>query len=175
MVFTSTTTYGTEYLTSDVYTTETCYESFYTTISAGSTITLATTITKVVEVTSKYTITATYEPPTTKATVYVPITQITSVPEYETVTYPTYETATGVGPTIIVTASFKTTASVPSLSTVIIPQKPTTITTTPAVNSTTTAPTSTTSAPLQVTGNAGSMNKPVVWFAGAGMAVLAAI
>jgi hypothetical protein len=76
------------YETTEVYTTTTCIESFYTTVTAGSTVVICThffgllnlsslipysdvTETSTIELTSAYTITETLEPPTTKATVLV--------------------------------------------------------------------------------------------------------
>jgi hypothetical protein len=83
-----TTVLTTCYETTEVYTTTTEIESFYTTVSAGSTVVLCThpfcfskflytnfvpdvTETSTIELTSAYTITETLEPPTTKATVFV--------------------------------------------------------------------------------------------------------
>ncbi|PBP22704.1 hypothetical protein BUE80_DR006417 [Diplocarpon rosae] len=88
----------TYYATEDVYTTLYEYETFHTTISAGSTIVIPVTETNTVILTSSYTITETIENPTTKSTVYVPMTLGTSIPVTEVITIPSEETATLSGP-----------------------------------------------------------------------------
>ncbi|KAK2630247.1 hypothetical protein QTJ16_001067 [Diplocarpon rosae] len=84
----------TYYATEDVYTTLYEYETFHTTISAGSTIVIPVTETNMVILTSSYTITETLENPTTKATVYVPLTLGTSIPVTEVITIPAEVTTT---------------------------------------------------------------------------------
>jgi hypothetical protein len=154
------------YETTEVYTTETAYTTAYTTVSSGSTITGYITLTSTIELTSAYTITSTFEPPTTKATVFIPITLATSVPVYTVVTIPSEKTATLSGNTIYSTIPFT------SASTVTAPPATTSAPGTTIILST---PTPTTSAPLQVSSNAAAQatNGPMAYAVAGAMALLA--
>lgn len=157
----------TAYATTQVYATTTCYESAYTTVSAGSTIVITDTLTSTYHVTSKYIITTTLEPPTTKATVFVPITLATSVPVYETVTIPSEKTATLPGGTIY------STVAVPSSTTVTKAPPTTTLPPTTVVTSISTN--TTTSAPVQVSNNAAATMGVKGWGVAGVVAVLALV
>lgn len=91
----------TSYATEEVHTTLSKYETYYVTVSAGSTISIHVTQTNTILVTSSYTIIKTLEAPTTKATIYVPITLGTSVHVTEVVTIPAEATATLPGSSVI--------------------------------------------------------------------------
>ncbi len=105
------------------------------------------TETNTIEVTSAYTITETLEPPTTKATVFVPITLETSAAVTEVITIPSERTATSTSGTIILTSTFTTETSV-------------------------TGP-PTTSAPQQVSQGAAATNHPMAYAVAGAMALLA--
>jgi hypothetical protein len=108
------------------------------------------TETNTVLVTSAYTITKTLEPPTTKATVYVPITLGTEIPVTEVITIPSEQTATLSSGTVF------TTIPVVTKSTVTAP------------------PTSaTTSAPLQLTSNPAATNRPAAYVIAGAVALFA--
>jgi hypothetical protein len=148
----------TEYLTSLVHETIKTVETEYTTVEAGSTITIATTLKNTVLATDEYTVTKTLEPPTTKATIYQPITLETSVPVTQVVTLPSE-----------VTVYLPGTTSYESV------EVPTTLTTVPTLTVTSVAPQNTTSAPLQISDNAAPTNKPIALAMAGGMALLAAL
>ena len=158
----------TKYATTEVYETESFYETVYTTVSAGSTIVLTETGTSTISITGTYTVTKTLEPPTTKATVFVPITLATSVPYTEVVTYPSEVTATAGGSTVYSTIPIPETSTyVPPPSTSVVVPSPTTI-----LISQTFTPSPTSSAPVQITGAASANNVPKAFAFGA-MALLA--
>ena len=126
-------------------------------------------MTNTIEVTSAYTVTSTYEPPTTKATVYVPITLATSVAVTEVDTVPSEKTATTSGGTVYVTSSYMVSSTVTA----------TPPTTTLPVTTATVAPSPTSassSSPLQVSSNgAQPTNKPVTLAIAGAMALLALV
>jgi len=144
----------TQYETTEIYATESWFETFFTTISAGSTIVITETLTSTIHITSAYTLTSTFEPPTTKATVFIPITLATSIPTIEVITVPSEVTETTQGGTIY------STVPIPSTS---IVSPPSTTTTTFPTTVLTTPPPSNTSAPIQVSGNSAATNAPVAY------------
>merc|ERR1712219_91121 len=157
-IYETTTLLTTCYATEDVYTTLSKFETYYVTISAGSTISVYITETNTVLLTSSYTITKTLEPPTTKATVFVPITLGTSIPVTEVITIPSEITATLPGSSVF------TTIPVVTQSTVTAP--PITVTPIPT-------PSPTSSAPLEVSSNAAPTNGPFAFAIVGAMAMIA--
>ncbi|TAQ87746.1 hypothetical protein B7494_g3905 [Chlorociboria aeruginascens] len=128
----------------EVFETTTCIESVYTTVSANTTIVETVTLTSTIPVTSTYTITSTSEPPTTKATVYTPITIQTSVPEYIVVTVPSERTATE-GTTVYFTATYTLTSTTEPPTTKATVLSPITIQTSAPVTAVVTVPSEKTS------------------------------
>jgi len=151
-----TTAFTTLYETAEVYTTESYFETFYTTVRAGSTIVITESLTKTFHITSIYTLTSTLEPPTTKATVFIPITLATSIPTLEVITVPSDVTETTQGGTIY------SNILAPTTSTVSFPPSTTTV-----------PPSSSTAAPIQVSGNAAATNAPMAYAVVGAMAFLA--
>jgi hypothetical protein len=173
-IFAYTTTSATEYETTEVFTTESAFETFYTTVSVGSTIVITESITSTILVTSAYTITKTAEPPTTKATVFVPITLATSVPTYVEVTVPSEKTATTNGGTVYSTVPVPETSTFTSPPVTYTPP-PVVLNTTAIVTPTTAPPppsSSTTAAPSQIT-NAAVTNAPMAFVVAGIMAIFA--
>ncbi|CZT50529.1 uncharacterized protein RSE6_11535 [Rhynchosporium secalis] len=164
-IYQTTTVLTTCYATEDVYTTLSKYESYYVTVSAGSTISVYVTKTNTILLTSSYTVTHTLEPPTTKATVFVPITLATSIGVTEIVTIPSEVTATLQGSSVFTTIPF------PTKSTLTAP--PVTVTPAPATTPSP-SPSPTSSAPLQISSNAAPTNAPFA-FAGAMAGAMAMI
>ena len=133
-------------------------------------------MTNTIEVTSAYTVTSTYEPPTTKATVFVPITLATSVPVTEVVTYPSERTETTSGGTVYVTSSYivASTYTPPPVETTVPMTTATVVPPPPSNTSTSAGFSATTSAPLQVTSSgAQPTNKPIAVAVAGAMAFLA--
>jgi hypothetical protein len=126
---------------------------------------LTETITSTIEVTNAYTITSTYEPPTTEATVVVPITLGTSIPVTEVVTVPSEETETTTGGVVY------TSIIVPVSSTYTAPPGTTTVPASTATISSTKTPSS--SAPLEVSTGAAPTNKPMAYALAGAMALFA--
>ncbi|KAK0113159.1 hypothetical protein ONS95_014858 [Cadophora gregata] len=157
-IYETTTLLTTCYATEDVYTTLSKFETYYVTESAGSTISVYITETNTILLTSSYTITKTLEPPTTKATIYVPITLGTSVGITEVVTIPSEVTATLPGSSVF------TTIPVVTQSTVTAP--PVTVTPVPT-------PSPTSSAPLEISSNAAPTNGPLAFAIAGAMAMIA--
>ncbi|KAI9050044.1 hypothetical protein LZ554_006189 [Drepanopeziza brunnea f. sp. 'monogermtubi'] len=150
------------YATQDVYTTLSEYETYYTTVSAGSTVVIPVTETNTVLLTSSYTITKTLEPPTTKATIYVPITLGTTVFATEVVTFPSEVTATLPGSSVF------TTIPIVQSSTVVLPAS----TITPV-----SSPSPSPSAPVQISTNAAAQptNGPLALAIAGAMAMIALV
>jgi hypothetical protein len=73
-----TTLYTTAYSTVEEYTTTYCPVTYYTTVSASSTIVVPVTLTSTIVLKSTYYTTSTYAAPTTKYTVTIPVTEISS-------------------------------------------------------------------------------------------------
>ncbi|KAI6712205.1 hypothetical protein JHW43_005249 [Diplocarpon mali] len=123
-LYETTTLLTTCYATEDVYTTLYKHETFYTTVSAGSTIVVPVTETNTVLLTSSYTITKTLEPPTTKATIYLPITLETSVPVTEVITNPSEVTATLSGFVSTTISGLASGTAIQTSSTTVAPAAP---------------------------------------------------
>lgn len=171
-----TTSSTTCYETTEVFQTESVSVTKYTTVSADSTIVITKSITSTVDVTLFYTITSTFEPPTTKATVVIPVTEISSLAVTQVTTIPSEKTATEQGTVESVVSYTIIQTSIAPVPTTTIP--PTTIISSVAVSATVVIPqnTTTSSAPPQFTGGAANENRvgSAVALAGAGiMAFLA--
>ena len=126
---------------------------------------LTETLTSTIEVTNAYTITSTFEPPTTKATVLIPITLATSVAETAVVTVPSEETATMSGGVVY------SSVIVPVSETVTAPPATTTVPGSTAIISV--SSTTSHSAPAQISTAAAATNKPVAYAVAGAMALLA--
>lgn len=163
----------TVYATTLVHETIKTIETAYTTVEAGHTVVIQTTLTSTDYVTHEVTLTSTLEPPTTKATVLVPITLETQIAVTEVVS---------LFSALVRRRSNKVQVTVPNELTVTLPGGTTVIPVPTTVQVTSTrapvtvsAPVATASAPIQVLPGGAGVNeaRPVVAALAAGLGLIA--